>query len=102
MCVEHELSPPDPGGAWRQARKRGVGKGSRVVSVVHICQTGSTGMQLNVQQWSLDCLAEQTYLTMGWQLGKQPDEVPGDSDWHSLLFLQQQVEQLGRCAAVLG
>ena len=59
-------------------------------------------MQLNVQQWSMGCLAEQTYLTMGWQLGKQPVEVPGDGDWHSLLFLQQQVAQLGRCAAVLG
>ena len=23
-------------------------------------------------------LAEQTYLTMGWQVGKQPVEVPGD------------------------
>ena len=26
-------------------------------------------------------LAEQTYLTMGWQVGKQPVEVPGD--WQS-------------------
>ena len=56
-------------------------KGSGVVSIVHICQTGSTGIQLNVQQWSMGCLAEQTYLTMGWQVGKQPVEVP--SDWQS-------------------
>ena len=58
--------------------KRGVVKGSRFISVVHICQTGSTGIQLNVQQWSMGSLAEQTYLTMEWQVGKQLAEVPGD------------------------
>ena len=80
--------------------KRGVVKGSRVVRVVHICQTESTGIQLNVQQWSMGCLAEQIYITMGWQVGKQPVEVPGD--WQSPAGSTAASRTAGQVSVVLG
>ena len=55
MCVEHQLNPPDPRVDAGKLGKRGVVKGSMVVNIVHICQTGSMGRQLNVQQWSMGC-----------------------------------------------